>query len=109
MQDRFGKLFGGRTSIPSYGINNYLGQRLSSRPKLSPSLGPGTTFHADYHRMHYSQDHLHPYLQSKVSHASFIAKQIATNLNQTFISFVGDETCSRLIWTQGSLPRTNNG
>jgi hypothetical protein len=105
-QNRFGTFFGNRPSVPCGGINGYLGCRNSFKPTLSPALGPGTIFSASYHRKHYLEDHKHPHLCHKVRCHAKEAQSLAYRYAGTLMHFVGYDTCSRLIWTQGSCQRT---
>lgn len=106
IQDRFGSFFGNRSSVSSGGINGYIGPRLSSRPTMTPALGPGTVFNASYYRQHYNQDHKHPELRSKISLAAKKVQQVAHQYAGSLMQFIGYDACSRLIWTQGSSLRT---
>ncbi len=108
MQDRFGTFFGSRKTVPSCGMNGYLGPRLSGQPSPTPALGPGTLFQADYFRQHFAEEHLHPYLRSKMLRAAYEVRAVAKAVSPTMLQFVGLDTCTRIIWTQGTLERQVN-
>jgi hypothetical protein len=107
IQDRYGRFFGARASVPSVGINGYMGVRYSARPRPTPALGPGTVTTGSYFRQTYNQDHLHPYLQTKVNKAAQDATLSLGRRYATYMKFVGYETCDRTIWTQGMSVRNS--
>lgn len=106
IQDRFGNFFGNRDVAPCIGINGYLGKRYSGRPRPTPALGPGTTYHGSYYRVSYQNDHYHPYLQNKIRYNARVVADFAAKHNPTYVNFFGRDVCQRIIWTQGESLRT---
>jgi hypothetical protein len=107
IQDRYGRFFGARASVPSVGINGYMGVRFSPRPRPTPALGPGTVVTGSYFRQGYNQDHLHPYLQTKVNRAASDATLSLGRRYPTYMKCVGYDTCDRTIWTGYFLSEHN--
>ena len=108
MQDRFGKAFGSRKSVPSGAFNCYLGPCNSKRPKHNPSYGEERREHVDYDRNYYSFAHMHVPLQNSINHSARLILQHVKNINDEYMSFVGYDTCTRAIWTQGISKRSDS-
>ena len=107
VQDRFGRAFGDRFSVPCGGMNCYTGPINSDRASLNPVFGKEKRSKAEYDRSYYSYPNLHRTVVSRIRSATRTVLNRVRSLNGYYMSFVGYGTSSRCIWTQGVSRRSS--
>ena len=96
--------YGNRDTTRNIGQNVFFGPRLSARPRHSPDSGKGPLhLLRAYYRAYYTDVQWAPLVQMKCSEMGSEILKIFRHTNQNFNEFVGWETCSRGIYTTGSL------
>ena len=112
MQDRVGKGYGDRHSVPCGGVNAYFGPNNSTRPVPSPIYGPGTRKEVDYDRNYYHHDEYHQELVRKLRMANSMILHHARTVDAAYMNFLESMTrsgsksgCYRILWTQGTSGR----
>ena len=112
MQDRVGRGFGDRNTVPCGGVNVYFGANNSKRTHPSPIYGPGTRCKVDYNRKYYSHDEYHQELVERIDVGSSILLEHAKKVDKDYMEFMERisvlterRTCARLLWTQGTSKR----
>ena len=94
--------YGSRYSALSGGVNLYLGERNSSRPLPKPNLGYGSTECVDYSRKSYPWPEHGYAIWKKVKYAATETLSCVHKMNYNYMQFIEWNTCSQLIWTQGT-------
>ena len=106
VQDRFGRAFGDRASVPCGGINCYTGPINSNRAIANPNFGKEKRSFADFDRSYYSYPSLHRTVVSRIRAATRSVLNCVRKFNDYYMDFVGYGTSSRGIWTQGVSRRS---
>ena len=99
-----GRGYGPRRGVFSVGMNAYFGPRRSNRPRPSPNQGRGyLLYESDYYRDYYSFPEKQVTFTRTLNNAADQLSHCFKEPNDNYLSFVGHKSCSRKIWTSGTL------
>ena len=96
-----GRGFGDRSCAPCLGVNAYFGHHYNKRVIDRPETKPGTRVMDHYGRQNDKYQELIPICQKFIYNQAKIVRDVATTMNNNYMTFIGYRTCDRIIWTQG--------
>ena len=101
-----GDHYGDRGCSKCLGVNHYNGIRESSRPLISPTCGRKYIKGSCYYRQTWKCPDKQAALEKKIGGLAGAVKQLAKEMNPNIFPFIGEDLCTRVIWTQGNATST---
>ena len=106
LNNSLGTGYGQRECTKHKGLQAYFGPRYCYRPLMNPNYGKGEIkYKVDYYRQTYSNPEQLLMSCPKVNNTAREALDITRSINSNYMEFVGYNTCSKVIWTSGTMKR----
>ena len=106
LNNSLGTGYGQRECTKHKGLHAYFGPRYCHRPLMNSNYDEGEIkYRMEYYCQTYSNPELLLISHPKANNAAREALDITRSINSNYMEFVGYKTCSKVIWTSGTMKR----